>query len=579
MAVVSPDVTVRPVDGGISTVSSARRRLGIVGLSTLGAASQTLHTSDPEEVIEAFGAGELVEAACHVLRNSRRPVALDLGRINPSIPGYTLDVTTTRVGTSTGEVTVTGAPNDSYEVVVEITTSTADVANADGEFRYSLDGGDSYGNLTAIPVNGTYAIPGTGLGDNPGLTLQFETAQSYDDGDVFAFDCVGPGFSSVDLAAATTALDADGQRYKTLFVFGTGANAAASAALAATVLGHAEEREAAKHFMWALCQAKHGLTNGTVTLGGDPLATVPITVSGTPVRPNYSFVVEITTTGGLGAGVFRWSSDGGTTWTEAVTITVTTGINVLGTTGVTVTFADASYTDGNEYTWAPREETDAEVDAAFQSVSGWRIGVCAGDVELESSLVRGRKYRRGLLYSALLKQAEDELHHDMGRVKNGVLRKVSALYRDEGASPNLDQKKFITAKTYEGRPGKFYITQGNTRAPDGSVFDLSQYVDVVNEACRITQDFLNDYPGEDLRTKDDGTIADEDAEAIDDQLQALLDAGLTMPENVQRLSARVRRDVSLAATRKLSAKVVMVPKFYVKQAEADVGFAVSLTGE
>jgi hypothetical protein len=573
MAVVFPEVTVRPRDGGISTVSSARRRLGIVGLSTLGSANQTLHTSDPEEVIDTFGAGELVEAALHVLRNSRKPVALDLARINPSIPGYALDVTTTRVGTSTGELTVTGAPNDSYEVVVEVTADTDDVANADGEFRYSLDGGDSYGNLTAIPANGTYEIPGTGL------TLQFETGESYDDGDVFACNCVGPGFSSVDLAAALTALDADGQRYKTLFVFGTGANAAASAALAATVLAHAEEREAAKHFMWSICQAKHGLTNGTVTLGGTPVATVAITVTGTPVRPTYSFVVEITTTGGRGTGVFRWSSDGGTTWTADVTITAGTGINALGTTGVTVTFGDVSYTDGNEYTWAPREETDAEVDAAFQSVSGWRLGVCAGDVELESSLVRGRKNRRGLIYSALLKQAEDELHHDMGRVKNGVLRKVSALYRDENASPNLDGKKFITARTYEGNPGKFYITQGNTRAADGSVFDLSQYVDIVNEACRITQVFLNDYPGEDLRTNDDGTIADEDAEAIDDQLQALLDAGLTMPESVQRLSAKVRRDVSLAATRKLSAKVVMVPKFYVKQADADVGFAVSLTGE
>lgn len=573
MAVVYPEVNVRPRDGGISTVSSARRRLGLVGLSTLGAANQTLHTSDPEAVIAAFGAGQLVEGALHILRNSRKPVALDLVRANPSIAGYAMAVATARVGTSTGEMTVTGTPSDSYEVVVEVTTDTADVADADGEFRYSLDGGDSYGNLTAIPVNGTYEIPGTGL------TLQFETSESYDDGDTFSFDCVGPGFSSVDLGNATTALDADGYRYKTLFVLGTGANAAASASLAATVLAHAEAREAAKHFMWSICQAKHGLTNGTVTLGGTPAATEPITLTGTPVLPTYSFVIEITTTGARGAGVFRWSSDGGTTWTETVTITTTTGINVLGTTGVTVTFAAASYTDGNEYTWAPREETDAEVAAAFQSVSGWRIGVCAGDVELESSLVLGRKNRRGLIYSTLLKQAEDELHHDMGRVKNGVLRKVSALYRDEDASPNLDAQKFITAKTYEGRPGKFYITQGNTRAPDGSVFDLSQYVDIVNEACRITQDFLNDYPGEDLRTKDDGTIADEDAEAIDDQLQALLDAGLTMPENVQRLSARVRRDVSLAATRKLSARVVMVPKFYVKQAEADVGFAVSLTGE
>lgn len=571
MSVVTTGVTVRARDGGISTVSAATRRIAIAGLSSTGTANQRLHTSDADLVVDTFGAGELVEAACHALRNSETPVVLDLVRINPSVSGYAMAVTTARSGSSTGELTVTGAPVDSFQVRVRITSTVADVADGDGEFVLSLDGGDNYGNRTAIPANGTYAVPGTGL------TLQFATGATFDEDDAFSFDCVGPGFSSVDLGNALTALDSDGFAYKTLVVLGTGSSAAASAALASTLLTHANGRAVAKHFMWTICQAKHGLVNGDVTLGGTPTATVPIALSGTPNQPGLSFVIEITTTGVRGAGAFRWSSDGGTVWTSAVTITAGTGINVLGTTGVTVTFDASSYTDGNEYRWVPRVQTDSEVDAAFLAIEGFRLGVCAGDVELESSLNTGRKDRRAVIYSALLKQCNDPLHHDMGRVKNGVLRGVTALYRDEAQSPGLESKKFIVAKTYEGKPGKYYFAQGVTRAADSSVFDLSQYVDIVNEACRITQVFLNDFPGEDLRTKSDGTIDDNDAEAIDDQLAALLDAGLTAPGSIQAVEARVRRDLSLAATRKLSARVTLVPKFYVKQAEGDVGFAVTIT--
>lgn len=571
MAVVTPSASARPVDGGISTVSTPRRRIGIVGLSSLGLAAQTLHTADPELVKSTFGTGELVEGALHVLRNSKKPVAVDLGRINPSVAGYAMDVTTQRVGESEGVLTVTGAPNDAYSVVVEMMADAADLLEGDGEMRISLDGGDSFGNVVAIPVNGIYEIPGTGL------TLTFTTGDDYETGDKFLFDCVGPGFSSVDLGNALAALRLDGYQYKTLFVMGTGPSAAASAALAATVLAYVDSLENDRHFTWGIVQAKHGLTNGTVVESGTPTPTEHITLSGVPKLPSYSFRIEITTTGGRGAGVFRWSSDGGTSWTASVTITASTGINVLGTTGVTVTFANASYTAGNVFSWTPRTETDAEVRDAFAAVNGWRIGKCAGEIEHESSLFPGRKNRRGLIYAALLKEAEDELHHDMGRVKNGTLRCVTAIYRDELKSPGLDPAQFITSTTYPGEPGKFYITQGNTCAPDGSVFDLSQYVNIINEACRITQEYLNQLPNEDFRTNADGTIADEDAVTIDDQLRSLLDAGLTANDDVQKVQARVRRDLSLASTRKLSVRVTMVPPFYAKQVEGEVGFAVTLT--
>lgn len=75
-----------------------------------------------------------------------------------------------------------------------------------------------------------------------------------------------------------------------------------------------------------------------------------VSVSGVPVN-QYPFIIEIETTGALGAGTFRWSLDNGTTW-EASGVTLPGGGTfVLGTTGVTATFAAGTYTDGDEYHW------------------------------------------------------------------------------------------------------------------------------------------------------------------------------------------------------------------------------------
>jgi hypothetical protein len=94
--------------------------------------------------------------------------------------------------------------------------------------------------------------------------------------------------------------------------------------------------------------------NGTITKVG----TGPdLTATGEPAGV-YAMKVEITTSGGRGAGVFRWSDDDGATW-EAETVTIAAdGIHTLGTTGITATFADETYVDDETYSWA----TTAPVD-------------------------------------------------------------------------------------------------------------------------------------------------------------------------------------------------------------------------
>lgn len=66
----------------------------------------------------------------------------------------------------------------------------------------------------------------------------------------------------------------------------------------------------------------------------------------------YDFVIEITLGGELGAGEFRWSLDGGSTWEDEDVVLPESGEYALGTTGLTVTFAAGAYVLTETYEWS-----------------------------------------------------------------------------------------------------------------------------------------------------------------------------------------------------------------------------------
>lgn len=72
-----------------------------------------------------------------------------------------------------------------------------------------------------------------------------------------------------------------------------------------------------------------------------------VTLTGTPAG-DYVGIIEITTGGAVGAAVFRWSIDGGATWTSGVTTAATVA---LGTTGLTANFSAGSYVAADTYSW------------------------------------------------------------------------------------------------------------------------------------------------------------------------------------------------------------------------------------
>lgn len=101
-----------------------------------------------------------------------------------------------------------------------------------------------------------------------------------------------------------------------------------------------------------------------IAAGTDPPG---VTLTGRPTLGSLEMGVNITTLGGLGVAVFRWTSDGGITYTSTVSVTATV---VLGVTGLTANFPDATYSIDNVY---------AAATPVPEIVLGWLVSMVTYD--------------------------------------------------------------------------------------------------------------------------------------------------------------------------------------------------------
>ena len=234
-------------DGGLGLGKSPITAIAVVGTATAGPTNSPLITRDPNLIKATFVSGQLVDAG--VMLAAAGIVAV-LCRAETSSAGTVGSVTASRVGGSDGTVAVAGNPTDAFELTVEIRTGTESTADNDGAFRYSLDGKDSWSNDTAIPpgtgdpASSTYALPGTGL------TLTFSDVSgggTFDEGDKFSADCTAPAYSTANLGTAYSAIAADSQRWRAIVFLGEAADAAGTAAMAATIKTLIENSAASEH--------------------------------------------------------------------------------------------------------------------------------------------------------------------------------------------------------------------------------------------------------------------------------------------------------------------------------------------
>lgn len=218
-----PDIAFTLRDHGLGLTAGGSTRLQAkVGVSSQGTTGQTLLTSDPQEVVDTFGYGPLVEAAVCAL------VAQGAGQVLCyKAPNSTAGTsgTVTHAGTAGGAtMAVTGTPADSYNVQVLITQTALNKAAGTATFQYSLDGGQTWSQTYVLPTSGIFVIP------NTGLTITFTDATggatSYGAGDTYSFATTSAVYTVSDLQTACNALNSVSESFRFVHVVGAPADAA-----------------------------------------------------------------------------------------------------------------------------------------------------------------------------------------------------------------------------------------------------------------------------------------------------------------------------------------------------------------
>jgi len=377
-------------------------------------------------------------------------------------------------------------------------------------------------------------------------------------------------------------------------------------------------------------QAVAGAPGSVTKSGSGPT----MTVAG-DAKDAYQVIVEIVTGGVLGVGSFKYSLDGGDTYSPEIALP-SGGTYALPDTGLTLTFPAGTYVAEETYSCsctAPlydattlaaaldallasplewrfvaivgqaasgaasatlagtlstkmasaatnyryarammqaADDTDANLITAFSAFDDGRVTVVAGHAEIGSSIT-GRPEKRGALTAVGARAAKAPVHEDLGRVASGSLPGVSSLYRDERVKQALDSQRFTTLRSFVGMNG-YYITAGRTMASKTSDFQLQQNGFVIDKACRTLRNALLPYLNDSVRVnKTTGYILEEDAQAIEQDVQGQLEASIIAPGNASSVEAKVKRDENILSSQTLRVTVSVVPLGYARAISAEIG--------
>lgn len=241
MAIYGQTITVN--DPGLGIVEPSPTTPLVMGCSESGTAATLVTVANKNIAVDTFGQGPLTECLCHMLDVAGGPI--HAMRLTGSVAGTNGAVTDVPAGAATMTITVAGTPLDAYECIVECTKAGT---VAVGEFRYTLDDGNTYSESLLIPSGGTFVIP------NTGLTLTFTPGAGptiWEVGDYAWFDSVAPMYAAADILAGVTALLAlpATTEFPFIVMAGTSTSAANAATLFAAYETHAASLAAAFRYV------------------------------------------------------------------------------------------------------------------------------------------------------------------------------------------------------------------------------------------------------------------------------------------------------------------------------------------
>jgi Protein of unknown function (DUF2586). len=207
-----PAVTITEQDGALGILPpTAGRLFALCGVSSSGTVNAPAAYARVKDVVATFGSGPLVEAACLYIQLTGKAVLLT--RTGNSVAASVTAVTSVATGTSVVTISSSPTPYDDYEFALLIvaggTRGTAGIT-----YQLSLDGGRTYGSVTALGTGTTIDIPGAG-----GVTWAI-AAGTLVAGDLFTARATAAMWNSTEITAALTALGNSIQSWELVHIVG-----------------------------------------------------------------------------------------------------------------------------------------------------------------------------------------------------------------------------------------------------------------------------------------------------------------------------------------------------------------------
>ncbi len=235
----------------------------------------------------------------------------------------------------------------------------------------------------------------------------------------------------------------------------------------------------------------------------------------------------------------------------------------------------------NEQQWMQSIQTDY---ASFQATNG-QVAVSAGNYPCVSP-IDSTQMRRPLSWFAAARDADVAISVDLGRVADGplfpmVVPSVPVLYagsttpfilHNESQNAGLDGSRFMSAFTINGRIG-FYIVNPNTMAALGSDLNWLQMRHVLNQMTIILYNFFTGELSSSVRVSSTtGNILPQDANSLEAQCNAQINAGLVNTGDVSAASIAITRTNNILSTHQLIVTGTIVPLGYIKTVSITIGF-------
>jgi hypothetical protein len=199
-----------------------------------------------------------------------------------------------------------------------------------------------------------------------------------------------------------------------------------------------------------------------------------------------------------------------------------------------------------------RDDTDANLIAAFASFSSRRVMVCA-DYEYRDEPSHGSGSKRSTGWATAARLGSIPISQSAAAVEDGnPLDFVTKINRDENATPGLDNARFCTHRTFTGRQG-VYVGLDRMMAPSGIDFFFAPMRRVMDRACEVARTGRGARALKKVRVNGTkakaplvpGAITEGEAIAIEKRIGNQLRDALITPGHATEATVRLSRTANL----------------------------------